>query len=149
MIGGRHAAAIAILAGCGEPVDAPPLGDYTTWKRLVVDGPAPGHGDSVRIIYANDVAADPTYDLVGGYAEGAILVKEIHDHDDGVPTGLRYTAIMRRLPDEAWADEGGWLFTQIRASGGGEIHQDLCWFRCHVAAPYAGAWYDYRFTPAE
>lgn len=139
--------AALVLAACGDVVDPPPLGDYTTWKKLVVDGPAPGHGNSVRIIYANDIAADPLHDFVGGYAAGSVIVKEIHDHDDGVITGLRYTAIMRR--DDAWAHEGGWLFTQIRDAGDDELHQALCWNRCHVAAPYAGAWYDYRFTPSQ
>jgi hypothetical protein len=28
-------------------------------------------------------------------------------------------------------------------AGGGEIHRDLCWSRCHRQAPYAGAWFDY------
>lgn len=138
------------LASCGEVVDPEPLGDYTTWKRLDVRGPAPGHGDSYRIIYANPIAADPAQSFVGGYPCGAVIVKEIHADDGGAPGELRYVAIMRRpavgpaCDDEPWADEGGWLFSQASTPGGEEVHKGLCWNRCHVAAPYAGAWYDYR-----
>ena len=144
----RAAVAIALgaaLGACAEPVTPAPLGDYTTWKRLDVQGPAPGHGDSYRIIYADPIAADPAQDFREGYADGAILVKEIRDAAGGAAGALRYVAIMRRQPfDPAVADDGGWLFTQADEPGGAETRPSYCWRRCHAAAPYAGAWYDYR-----
>src|SRR4029450_7973291 len=47
-----------VLAGCGdkggsgEPLPA----DYTDWYRVDTYGPVSGHGDTYRIIYANDFA---------------------------------------------------------------------------------------------
>lgn len=142
----RVAIAIGLLAAaCAETIHPEPVGDYTTWKRLDVRGPAPGHGTSYRIIYANSIAADPAHDFVRGYADGSIVVKEIRDDDDGQPGKLRYVALMRRgLDDPTLADQGHWLFSMTPTPGGAETHADFCWDRCHVAAPYLGAWYDYR-----
>ena len=51
---------------------------------------------------------------------------------------------MRKLrAGTARDDDGGWLFTAMPDPGAGETQQDFCWGRCHVAAPYAGAWFDY------
>jgi hypothetical protein len=135
-----------VAAGCAEAPDVEPLGDYTQWKRLDVTGPAPGHGDTYRIIYANDLAVDPAWALRLGYQEGSILVKEIRNNDDGQPGDLRYVAIMRRTKPivTALENQGGWLFTESDEPEGAEKEPSFCWNRCHVAAPYNGAWYDYR-----
>ncbi|MEZ4404026.1 MAG: cytochrome P460 family protein [Kofleriaceae bacterium] len=138
-------AAAAALAACAVPVDPDPIGDYTSWKRLDVRGPAPGHGDTYRVIYVNPTAADPAQSFVDGYAAGAVIVKEIRDDVDGSPGDLRYLAIMRRLPDDGDLPiQGGWLFSQASTPTADETHADFCWNRCHLAAPYRGAWYDYR-----
>lgn len=136
----------AVLAGCAEEVDVPPLGDYTAWKRLDVTGDAPGHTNSYRVIYANEIAADPAAELVPGYPDGAILVKEVRDDDGGTPGALRYLAVMRKVRPvtRALSDEGGWLFTETDGPTGPELKFGFCWGRCHAAAPYNGAWYDYR-----
>ena len=127
------------LAACAEEVSPPPLGDYTAWYRVDTYGPAPGHGDTYRIIFANDVARTE-----GPTAKDAILVKEIHDNDGNQPGGLRYVAIMRKVrAGPAPEDEGGWLFTQADAPGGAETHTSECWNRCHSQAPLAGVWLDY------
>jgi hypothetical protein len=143
----RHALALAaLLAGCAEEVDVPPLGDYTAWKRVDVTGDAPGHTNSYRVIYANDVAANPAADLVLGYADGSILVKEVRDDDGGAPGALRYRAVMRKVRPvtRALDDEGGWLFTETDGPTGPERKFGFCWVRCHTTAPYNGVWYDYR-----
>lgn len=127
------------LAACGEIVDAPDLGDYTSWHRVDTYGDIPGHGDTYRVIYVNDIARTQ-----GTTAKESVIVKEIRDNDDGAPGDLRYVAIMRKLrAGPAPADEGGWLFTQTDAPGGTEEHLDLCWSRCHAQAPFAGVWLDY------
>jgi len=151
---------LAVLASLGactaEDVSPEPLGDYRSWKRLDTYGELPGHGDSYRIIYVNDVAL--TY-AGGSYPEGSIVVKEVRrraEAADGAaaPGDLRYIAVMRRLgpAPRGLDDEAGWLFTQIRSprddgtagnGGGDEEYRSLCWNRCHVAAPYAGAFLDY------
>jgi len=143
------AALVAItgaVAGCGDAVQPDPIGDYTAWYKVETWGNVPGHGDSYRIIYANDVAR--TY-RGGQYPEGTILVKEVYDRagtaDAPAPGKLQYVAIMRRLgaAPEAYTDEGGWLFTATDKPGGDETHYGYCWNACHAAAPYSGAWLDY------
>jgi len=142
--------ALALLTALGasacvasEAVSPPPLGDYTSWHRVDTWGPAPGHGDSYRIIYVNDVARGFTG---GQYPEGSVLVKEIRARTaDGAPGDLSYVGIMRRIgpPTEAYADEAGWLFSKADEPGGAETYFPFCWERCHQAAPFAGAWLDY------
>lgn len=132
-------AAVAVVAACAEQVSPPPLGDYTTWHRVDTYGPAPGHGDSYRIIYVNDIAR-----TAGPTELDATLVKEIRDDDGGTPGALRYVAIMRKLrAGPSPEDEGGWLFTYAESPGGAEYRSDLCWSRCHAQAPFAGVWLDY------
>lgn len=137
---------LIVAMGCSESVNPEPLGDYTTWKRVDITGRAPGHADSYRVIYVNDLAADPTQSFRVGYQEGSIIVKEIRANVDGLPGDLDYVAIMRRIgpADTALKDQGGWLFSESDVPNGAETHADFCWNRCHVAAPYNGAWYDYR-----
>ena len=83
--------AVAMI-GCGEAVTPEPTGDYTTWKRIETYGEVPGHGDTYRVIYANDIAE--TFDGTQ-YAEGSVIVKEIYDNNGGAPGALRYIALMR------------------------------------------------------
>jgi hypothetical protein len=55
---------------------------------------------------------------------------------------LRNIAVMRRIGEErSWGS--GWYFTEAKGSDP-EQHYDFCFRRCHVAAPYNGAWLDYR-----
>jgi hypothetical protein len=127
------------LCSCGEAVSPPELGDYTTWYRVDTYGNVPGHGDSYRMIYVNDIARH-----MGTTAKDAVLVKEVHDNDNGMPGDLRTIEIMRKThAGTARDDNGGWLFTAMPEPGGDETEHDFCWGRCHVAAPYAGAWFDY------
>jgi len=118
-----------------------------TWYKTEVAGTAPGHGDSFRVIYANDIAR--SYGHFGEYPEGSLLVKDIFALDGEGPGELDYTAVMRKIaPDDAAAAgielEGGWLFTFTdEARGDGEYLINLCWGQCHVQAPIDGAWYDY------
>jgi hypothetical protein len=137
--------AVALAACTGEVVEPAPLGDYTQWDRIDRTGPAPGHGDTYRIIYANGIARTQ-----GTTAKDAVLVKEIHDNDGGAPGALRYVAIMRKLrAGPSPEDEGGWLFTRAARAGATETHDTQCWNRCHVQAPLAGVWLDYTATRSE
>jgi hypothetical protein len=137
----RVSIACLLVAACaaGEPVSPPELGDYTSWYRIDTYGAIPGHGDSYRIIYVNDIARTR-----GTTEKDAVLVKEVHDDDAGQPGALREVAIMRKLRAGSSPDhEGGWLFSQTATPGGDELHYDLCWNRCHAQAPLAGVWLDY------
>lgn len=132
---------LALVAGCAEPLrdDVTPIDelDYKTWKQVQVHGDAPGHA-GFRTIYANDAARDP--DQIS-YQPGSILIKEVYDDDGGAPGALRHIAVMRRL--DSFDDDGGWYFTEVKGDGP-EEHYDFCFRRCHAAAPYSGAWLDYR-----
>lgn len=144
----RGVIVLGLLAACGESLDAgvAPLAelDYQSWRSFEVHGDAPGHS-GFRTIYANDLARDPEQSFVLGYQEGAILVKEVFDDVGGARGDLRHIAVMRRIGPvtRAFEDDGGWYFTEAPA-GGEEQHFDFCFRRCHAAAPYNGAWFDYR-----
>ena len=102
---------VAVLCACeGEPYDGEPLGDYTTWARLDTWGHAPGHGDTYRIIYVNDIGTRPRGAEVWPEID-TVVVKEVHKRDaDGSPGSLHIIEIMRRVGDNN--DENkGWLFT--------------------------------------
>ena len=134
------------LAACGDPLadGVTPYQelDYKAWTSTEVAGDAPGHA-GFRTIYANDLARDPMQPFLYGYQEGAILVKEVFN--DAARTDLRHVAVMRRIGPvtKALVNDGGWYFTEAGA-GADEKHFDFCFRRCHVSAPYNGAWFDYR-----
>jgi hypothetical protein len=133
--------AACAAAGCSAIADVPPLDDYRQWKRIDTYGDAPGHGDSYRVIYANEVAQQFTG---GQYAPGTILVKEVYSNDAGRPGVLGAVEIMRHLgTTTGFDDQAGWLFTEADAPHGAEQEKTTCWRRCHSQAPYAGAWLDY------
>jgi len=144
---------VALLAvaffttGCGETVDTSSLPDnsgYKDWYRIDVTGDVPGHFDTYRIIYVNDVARG--YDHAGDYPIGSVIVKEIREKNGSDDGALKYIAVMRQLADGAVSvdlDEG-WLFTDVGTDiTGEETHVTGCWKNCHVQAPYRGAWFDY------
>jgi Cytochrome P460 len=158
---------LLVAAGCSSStvVDVEPVpADYTDWYRIDATGAVPGHGDTYRIIYANDVAR--TFGTIVGtpgddaeyiyrYPQGSIIVKEIHERDGDQPGAIKYLGVMRMLdfdevPDGAElarpSEKGsyGWLFTYLSDDiNSDEEYRSSCWDECHVASPYAGAFYDY------
>ena len=157
---------VAAAAGCSEGtvVEVEPIpADYTDWYRVDSVGPVPGHGDSYRIIYANETARlfgtiigeGNDQELVYIYPEGSIIVKEVRERDGDQPGDINYVAVMRMLnfndvPDGADLDEPtdlrsyGWLFTYLADDiNSDEEYRSSCWDECHAAAPFAGAFYDY------
>jgi hypothetical protein len=141
-------AVLGLVCACGTslPAELTPYDelDYKSWTATFVQGEAPGH-TGYRTIYANDLARDPTQSFVLGYQEGSIFVKEVFD--DAARTERRHVAVMRRIGiTNAFEDDGGWYYTEAKGDGP-EQHYDFCFRRCHVAAPYNGAWFDYRDGP--
>ncbi len=157
---------LVLAAACSEgtvvEVEAVPA-DYTDWYRIDSVGPVPGHGDTYRIIYANEVARlfgteigeGDDRDLIYIYPEGSIIVKEVRERDGDQPGDIKYLGVMRMLnrndvPSGADLDEPteqksyGWLFTFLADDiDSDEEWRPSCWNECHVSAPYAGAFYDY------
>lgn len=140
----RWAIALALLTACGEAVDTadlPSIDGYDSWHRVDVEGEAPGHGDTYRIIYANDAARG--YTGGGEYPVGAVIVKEIRGAG-GAEQPIEYLAIMRKLDRDADAPTArGWLYTRTDAVGQDETHFDYCYAACHAQAPLDGTFYDY------
>ncbi len=127
----------------------PAIADYRDWNSIETRGELPAHGDSVRVIFANDIAR--TYTGAGLYPVGTVLVKEVRDYGPGdAPGDLRYLAVMRKLGDEAPMPdggdiEGGWLFTTLDELGQEERAGITCWNSCHAQGPVDGAWFDYGY----
>lgn len=144
-------AILATLGGCrGDVVDTsdlPPLTGYTEWHRVDSTGPIAGHGDTYRVIYANERARE--YGGAGRYRPGTVLVKEIRQNLDGEPGDIIYFSVMRKLDPASPGVtpgviiEGGWLFTIFDQLGDEEQYGPSCWGSCHVQAPIDGAWFDY------
>ena len=138
---------LALCSGCPPTVDTsdlPSLDGYEDWYRVDSTGAVPGHGDSYRIIYANDTAR--AFPHAGRYQAGTVIVKEIRDTaDDGGPGDLRYLGVMRKLGSAPPGGEiqGGWQFTIFGELGDDEKQGSTCWDRCHIQAPIDGAWFDY------
>ena len=156
----RHAPAALLLAlaaceGTIIDIDKDDLVGYEDWKRVDAVGEVPGHGDSYRIIYANETAEDRVSEFDGEWGPGTVIVKEIRERDGDQPGDVRYLGIMRFLdrgdtPDGAelfnlLEDEPyGWLFTYLDQDiDSDEEYRASCWNDCHVAAPYAGAFLNY------
>jgi hypothetical protein len=145
------AGALLSAVACSESVSPEPLGDYEAWPAMggatyTVSGKAPGHGDTIRVIYVNPTAANAE-SISPSYPTGSTIVKEIRENENGVAGEIRYVAIMRRedtIVTEGLADEGGWLFSEQRPKDAPEVYFGFCWARCHAAAAYNGAFYDYR-----
>lgn len=140
--------------GCGETVDTSNLpdeadiSDYKTnnerWTRITdVTGDIPGHFDTYRIIYVNDIAR--TYEGVGDYPLYSVIVKEVRDKNGGEFGELEYIAVMRQVMegDVSVALDEGWLFTYLDDIGGEETYVSSCWQNCHIQAPFRGTWFDY------
>jgi hypothetical protein len=142
-------AALLAVGACGEgktvEPDAIPA-SYTDWYRVDTTGAVPGHGDTHRIIYANETAR--SFSGTGSYANGTIIVKEVRDRDGDQPGALRYIAVMRKLGSAPSGGElqDGWLFTYLAESvESAEENRPSCYDTCHVVAPIDNAFLDYGF----
>lgn len=138
-----------LSAGCAVEVDTtnlPSIDNYQSWESQVVIGPAPGHGDTYREIYINEVGRN--YSHAGPYNEGTVFVKEIYSiRESDQPGDLLYVATMRKLsPDTDVGDASvhqGWLFTQFDAPGDPEVSAKFCFDSCHAQGPFDYAFFDY------
>jgi len=140
---------LCLSFSCKEDIDPSQLDvsidNYESWNKVEpLLGQVPGHGDTYRIMYRNEIAR--SYTGAGQYPLGSAIVKEIYDLEGSEGRGaLNYKSVMRRMDPDANPDlpiMGGWLFTQID-EGTEEFQRDLCWDGCHVRAPYQGTFFDH------
>lgn len=137
----RLAVSIIALAGCFSEVDVEitPEEYEAFGEPVVVVGEAPGHGDSYRVIYANDAARGFTG--AGLYPVGTVIVKEIYRRDGDAMGDFRYIGVMRKLEETPGGGEldDGWLFTyKDDRDDPAETHRPRCWRTCHQNAPFDG-----------
>jgi hypothetical protein len=136
---------LLLLAACGteiDPAGLPSIEGYPTWRKFAeLETDIPGHPNSIRPIFVNEVASE--YPHGGRYPLGTVIVKEIWGREaPGRRGDLRYVAIMRKVGEGAPVPTNdGWLFTQL--VDGVETQHELCWRTCHKAGPWDGAWFDY------
>jgi hypothetical protein len=142
----RYLFVLAAL-GCSsiDTSNLPSTDGYQTWRQF---GPYTSnvafHGDTYRIVYANDVAT--TFDHGGRYPVGSVLVKESYAKTSSGGKGdLQYVDIMRKIdPTMTKTDavvDDDWVFSY--QSGSKELQLGTCYAGCHVQAPHDSAWIDY------
>ncbi len=121
-----------------DPTGLPSITGYSTWPNFSLDTDSPGHENSLRIIFFNDVAQ--TFPHPGHYPLGTVIVKEIHPKGGG---SLQELDIMRKVGDgmTSYPTQDGWLFTVEK--DGKETEYDYCYETCHKQASHDGAWFDY------
>lgn len=164
----RRGAAIAfmlcLLSGCTlQAGDEFVLPKYRTWARITkkaVDYPVPGHGASLRIIYANEPAVKARTgrkesDERLPMPDGAIIVKEVYERKGDVDKKEPQLTIMVKKGSAPGA-QGGWLYyTKNPGESPVPVRSRLC-IGCHEAAnephPYfdknkKGLFRDYLFNP--
>jgi hypothetical protein len=136
----------AVSLSCATEIDVKDVASiagYREWKSVSSADAIPGHGDTFRVTYYNDIAE--AYPHGGRYAVGTIFVKDIHAKtSDGGQGGLKYTAVMRKVGKDAPGDlptDNEWLFTVV--DGLSENHSSACYSTCHKQGPYDSAWRDY------
>lgn len=144
-------ATLVLLAGCAaDTLDERVTDRYwddPSWVCHETRGDTPGHGDTIRVICANETARQyaGSYD----FPPGSLLVKEVYARRADQRGDLDVIEIMRRNdeplePGEHYARRFGWVFTTTSERNGEETDRsDFCWRRCHANAPVAGAWFDY------
>jgi hypothetical protein len=141
---------VFVLAACGveevDPAGLPSIENYGDWAHFDFHGDIAGHGESWRAVFVN--SAGTSFDGVGLYPIGTVIVKEVRELDerDGQPAagGLLYRAIMRKVGRESGVDapvDNGWIFTQLKDCT--ETHLDSCYASCHRQAPLDGTFFDY------
>jgi hypothetical protein len=140
--------ALCAALGCsaGTIVEPEPVpADYTEWYSVQSTGEIPGHGNTRRLIYVNDVGTE--YEGTGTYGNGTVIVKEVRERiQDELMGDLQYIAVMRKLvaPPDGGELQGNWLFTYLADGIESEEENRLgCWDDCHAAAPIDGAFLNY------
>ena len=79
--------------------------DYRLWKKAyadVLDYPVPGHGDTIRVIYANEkafqakIVEDKYYNSRVIFPDGAIIIKEVYKNRNDINMAEPELTIMKK-----------------------------------------------------
>ncbi len=163
----------ALLIGCESADKEPQLipDDYDGWERTVEEDlnfQVPGHGETLRRIYINDVGTGVEISDVSPagaastrrryeYPPGTLIVKEVYPSAEIPPTQqpVMITAMLKAPNDPR--SRGGWLWiTKNLASGEENVLVEEYCLTCHENAneqyPYRDGnpndeFRDYTFYP--
>lgn len=143
---------IVLLIGCKESIDevfVVPEG-YRSWKKPVKENltyPVPGHGDGIRIIYANDIAynvlkvKDENGFLRYDFPDGSVIVKEIFKTGGDVTRDTPMFTIMVKDRLNS-ANQYGWLYYVKKPEGTMTLVKGKMCIGCHAAANDSHPYFD-------
>lgn len=140
---------VTFISACKKDEEHFTIPDYKKWKRPVIevlDTPIPGHGESYRRIYANDIAFQSR--IISGdrgarvqMNEGSVVVKEVYEkrEDVGSKTPGLFIMIKESKDPEAI---NGWVYYMKKP---GEETMEVKWrmcVGCHEAANEKHPYFD-------
>lgn len=139
----------SIMISCKEKEELFNIPDYKKWKRAV-DGvlttPIPGHGETYRIIYANDMAyqSKVVRDSSGQRVqmnEGSVVVKEVYDKQSDV--GYKIPGLFIMIKESSDPDAiNGWVYYMKKPGKDPvEVKWRMC-VGCHEAANEKHPYFD-------
>jgi hypothetical protein len=151
-----------IFVSCKDQMTQFTVPDYKSWKRPaaeILDTPIPGHGESYRLIYANDIAFQSKIIKDGNTRrvfmnDGSVIVKEVYEKREDV--GYKVPGLFIMKKDIKYPEAlNGWVYYMKKP---GEPAMEIKWrmcVGCHEAAnekhPYfdrnkEGMFRDYLFV---
>lgn len=139
----------SMLISCKDKTDPYAIPDYKTWKRAaagVLDTPIPGHGESYRIIYANDIAFQSKIVREGigqrvVMNEGSVVLKEVYETKADVGYKVPGLFIMKKDINYPSAINGWIYYMKKPGEAVVEVNWRLC-VGCHEAANEKHPYFD-------
>lgn len=138
-----------MLISCKEKQEHFAIPDYKNWKRAVAGvlvTPIPGHGETYRIIYANDIAyqSKVVRDTSGQRVrmnEGSVVVKEVYDKQEDV--GYKIPGLFIMIKESSDPDAiNGWVYYMKKPGMEPvEVKWRMC-VGCHEAANEKHPYFD-------
>lgn len=146
-----------------EPIESY-ISGYKDWKRATkveLDYPVPGHGDTYRIVYANDISFKPDMKKTEGQGiavimqNGSVIVKEVYKSKNDA--GKKEPALTYMVKDKDYPGSiNGWVYVLKKPGENSKIITGRMCVGCHEAAnerhPYFdgnknNSFRDYLFIP--
>ncbi len=140
---------LSMFVSCKDESSKFAVPDYKKWKRAVdgvLETPIPGHGETYRIIYANDIAFQSKIikDVNGQRVmmnEGSIVIKEVYDKKEDV--GYKIPGLFIMMKDSKNPGSiNGWIYHMKKPGMDPvEVKWRMC-VGCHEAANEKHPYFD-------
>lgn len=134
-----------LLTGCGgkdSKGTAFTVPDYSSWSEpagTTLDYPVPGHGDTLRKIFVNEIAAGVRKETDDKgraryiFPDDSIFIKEVYQTEEDIAVGKKALTIMVKASENT-ASQDGWLYyMQKHGETATRIDGNMC-IGCHEAA---------------